>query len=99
LDGVFVRWEFRTEQHDIQFAVYRSDASGARQTVVEPRRIACQGKGLPEVGIVTCSDAPAKCKTYSIVSFFVLFPEFFISWRNCLHFIFSAYLFLSSQIF
>lgn len=61
-NSVFWRWEFRTEQHDIQFAVYRSDASGARQTVVEPRRISCQGKGLPEVGIITCSDAPAKCK-------------------------------------
>jgi hypothetical protein len=69
---VFGRWEFRTEQHDIQFAVYRSDASGARQTVVEPRRIACQGKGLPEVGIVTCNDAPAKCKKF--LFFLWIFP-------------------------
>ncbi|XP_059479315.1 SEC14-like protein 2 isoform X2 [Neocloeon triangulifer] len=58
--GSFLRWEFRTEQHDIQFAVYKCGDDGSRQAVVEPRKVSCQDKGAPEVGVHNCTEAPAK---------------------------------------
>ncbi|CAB3359189.1 Hypothetical predicted protein [Cloeon dipterum] len=58
--GSYLKWEFRTEQHDIQFAVYRCSNDGSRQAVVEPRKVNCQDKNAPEIGVITCDDAPAK---------------------------------------
>ncbi|KAF4516868.1 hypothetical protein B566_EDAN014368 [Ephemera danica] len=57
--GSYLKWEFRTEQHDIQFAVYRTGMDGQQVTVVAPRRISAPSDGTAEVGVLTCDEAPA----------------------------------------
>ncbi|VEN40858.1 unnamed protein product [Callosobruchus maculatus] len=59
-EGCFLRWDFRTEGHDIRFGVTMRDEQGAESPVVRHRRVAAHQ--IDESGVVACQ-APA---TYTI---------------------------------
>ncbi|CAH1987338.1 unnamed protein product [Acanthoscelides obtectus] len=59
-EGCFLRWDFRTEGHDIRFGVTMRDENGLNSPVVRHRRVAAHQ--IDESGVVACQ-APA---TYTI---------------------------------
>ncbi|KAJ1530745.1 hypothetical protein ONE63_005600 [Megalurothrips usitatus] len=59
--GTFLKWEFRTEGHDIRFAVSMKDADGNASTLVPLKRV--NSHLTEEVGVVTCP-APG---TYTVL--------------------------------
>ncbi|XP_034252173.1 SEC14-like protein 2 [Thrips palmi] len=59
--GTFLKWEFRTEGHDIRFSVTMKDADGNCSTLVPLKRVGSHE--AEEVGFITCP-APG---TYTVV--------------------------------
>ncbi|XP_018568661.1 SEC14-like protein 2 [Anoplophora glabripennis] len=60
-EGCFLRWDFRTEGHDIRFGVTLKDEQGEESPVVRHRRVAAHQ--IDESGVVACQ-APA---TYTVI--------------------------------
>ncbi|KAG5899924.1 hypothetical protein JTB14_002475 [Gonioctena quinquepunctata] len=59
-EGCFLRWEFRTEGHDIKFGITLKDENGVESPVVRHRRVS--SNQLDESGVISCQ-APA---TYTV---------------------------------
>jgi hypothetical protein len=59
-EGCFLKWEFRTESHDIRFGVTLKDADGNSTAVVPHKRVAAHQ--IDESGVVACQ-SPA---TYTV---------------------------------
>lgn len=60
-DGSFLRWGFRTENHDIKFGVVCTNEEGVESEVIPIQKVSSHL--TEEIGVVTCS-APA---TYTVI--------------------------------
>ncbi|KAJ8918626.1 hypothetical protein NQ315_013132 [Exocentrus adspersus] len=60
-EGCFLRWDFRTEGHDIRFGITLKDEQGVESPVVRHRRVAAHQ--IDESGVIACQ-APA---TYTVI--------------------------------
>ncbi|XP_046475305.1 SEC14-like protein 2 isoform X1 [Neodiprion pinetum] len=60
-EGSFLRWEFRSESHDIKFGIIEKNEEGAQSEVIPLHRVPAHE--MDEVGVITCK-APA---TYSVI--------------------------------
>lgn len=54
-----LRWEFKTDDHDIRFGILCTDIDGKETDAVPFRRVS--SNKIDEVGVITCP-APATCK-------------------------------------
>ncbi|XP_048508641.1 SEC14-like protein 2 isoform X2 [Athalia rosae] len=60
-EGSFLRWEFRSEGHDIKFGIIMKNDDGAQSEIIPLHRVPAHQ--MDEIGVITCK-APA---TYSVI--------------------------------
>ncbi|CAG9864035.1 unnamed protein product [Phyllotreta striolata] len=70
-EGCYLRWDFKTEGHDIKFGVTLKDENGVESPVVRYKRVAAHQ--IDESGVIACQ-APA--------TYFVTFDNTYSIFRN-----------------
>lgn len=72
--GCFLKWEFRTFDHDIKFGVKCINEKSGEETIEIPLKKVASHQ-LDEMGFITCQP-DCKCKFFNLIFFFTFTSTF-----------------------